>query len=264
MRVAVAQFSAGMDKATNLQRITSLTAEAAGAGARLVVFPEAAMCDFGNPEDDLRPLAEPLDGPFVTALSRLASRHRLAVVAGMFETAPGQQKVLNTAVMVDADRGLVSAYRKQYLYDALGEVESDRLASGSEPPEVLEIDGFRVAMIICYDMRFPGLVAGIADRGAEVLLVPSAWVVGPLKEEHWTVLTHARAIENTMYVAGAGQGAPYYTARSTIVDPFGVTLASLGELPGVATAEISRERLEAVRKKLPVLAQRNRTRVEAR
>jgi len=166
MRVAVAQFSAGMDKAANLQRITSLTAEAAGAGARLVVFPEAAMCDFGNPEDDLRPLAEPLDGPFVTALSRLASRHRLAVVAGMFETAPGQQKVLNTAVMVDADRGLVSAYRKQYLYDALGEVESDRLASGSEPPEVLEIDGFRVAMIICYDMRFPGLVAGIADRGA--------------------------------------------------------------------------------------------------
>ena len=89
-------------------------------------------------------------------------------------------------------------------------------------------------------------------------------MVGPLKEEHWTVLTHARAIENTMYVAGAGQGAPYYTARSTIVDPFGVTLASLGELPGVATAEISRERLEAVRKKLPVLAQRNRTRVEAR
>jgi predicted amidohydrolase len=252
-----------MDKAANLQRITELTSEAAGAGARLVVFPEAAMCDFGNPKDDLHALAEPLDGPFVNALTRLASRHRLSVVAGMFETVPGEQKVLNTVVMIGPDRGLASAYRKQHLYDALGDVESDRLMPGNDPPEVLEVDGFRVAMIICYDMRFPNLVASVADRGAEVLLVPAAWVVGPLKEEHWTVLTHARAIENTMYVAGAGQGAPYYTARSVIVDPFGVTLASLGETPGVATAEISRERLESVRKKLPVLAQRNRTPVAA-
>jgi deaminated glutathione amidase len=258
MKIGVAQFSAGMDKAANLQRITALVADAAAVGARLVVFPEAAMCDFGEPADDLRALAEPLDGPFVATLGRLASRHRLAIVAGMFETAPGDQRVLNTAVLVDADRGLVSAYRKQYLYDALGEVESDRLQAGDEAPEVVEIDGFRVAMIICYDMRFPSLVASVADRGAEVLLVPSAWVVGPLKEEHWTVLTHARAIENTMYVAGAGQGGPSYTARSVIVDPFGVTLASLGETPGVATAEVSHERLLAVRTKLPVLAQRNR------
>jgi predicted amidohydrolase len=259
MRIAVAQFSADMDKAANLQRITTLVADAAGAGARLVVFPEAAMCDFGAPTDDLHGLAEPLDGPFVSGLGRLASRHRLAVVAGMFETSPGDQRVLNTAVLVDAERGLVSAYRKQYLYDALGEVESDRLTPRHEPPEVIEIDGFRVAMIICYDMRFPTLVASVADRGAEVLLVPSAWVAGPMKEEHWTVLTHARAIENTMYVAAAGQGGPSYTARSVIVDPFGVTLASLGETPGVATAEISHQRLDAVRKKLPVVAQRNRT-----
>jgi predicted amidohydrolase len=247
-----------MDKAANLQRITNHVADAAAAGARLVVFPEAAMCDFGAPTDDLRALAEPLDGPFVAALVRLASRHHLAVAAGMFETAPGDQRVLNTAVLVDRDRGLVSAYRKQYLFDALGEVESDRLRAGSEPPEVVEIDGFRVAMIICYDMRFPNLVASVADRGAELLLVPAAWVVGPLKEEQWNVLTHARAIENTMYVAGAGQGGPSYTARSVIVDPFGVTLASLGEAPGVTTADLSHERLAAVRAKLPVLAQRNR------
>jgi deaminated glutathione amidase len=259
MKIAVAQFSAGMDKAANLQRITTLVADAAGSGARLVVFPEAAMSDFGAPTDDLRAAAEPLDGPFVTALIRLASRHRLAVVAGMFERAPGDQRVFNTAVLVDAERGLVSAYRKQYLYDALGEVESDRLLPGNEPPEVLDIDGFRLAMIICYDMRFPSLVANVADRGAEVLLVPSAWVAGPMKEEHWTVLTHARAIENTMYVAAAGQGGPAYTARSVIVDPFGVTLTSLGEVPGVATADVSHERLLAVRTKLPVLAQRSRT-----
>jgi predicted amidohydrolase len=113
-------------------------------------------------------------------------------------------------------------------------------------------------MIICYDMRFPSLVASVADGGADVLLVPSAWVAGPLKEEHWTVLTRARAIENTMYVAAAGQSGPGYTARSVIVDPFGVTLTSLGETTGMASAEVSHERLLAVRTKLPVLAQRNR------
>jgi predicted amidohydrolase len=132
---------------------------------------------------------------------------------------------------------------------------------GTASPEILEVDGFRVAMIVCYDMRFPNIVSDMADRGAEVLLVPSAWVAGPLKEEHWTVLTHARAIENTMYVAAAGQGGRDYTARSVIVDPFGATLAGLGESEGVAAADISHERLREVRAKLPVLAQRSRTAV---
>ena len=76
MRVAVAQFSAGMSKPANLERIAKLTADAAESGARVVVFPEAAMCDFGEKTDDLRGVAEPLDGRFVSTLSGLAARHR--------------------------------------------------------------------------------------------------------------------------------------------------------------------------------------------
>ena len=91
MRVAVAQFSAGMSKPANLERIAKLTAQAADSGARLVVFPEGAMCDFGVKTDDLHSVAEPLDGRFVTTLSELAARHRTTVVAGMFESIAGER-----------------------------------------------------------------------------------------------------------------------------------------------------------------------------
>jgi len=258
MRVAVAQFSATLDKAANLDHITALAGEAAGGGAQLVVLPEAAMCDFGQESDDLHSRAEPLDGPFVKALTRLAARHRIAIAAGMFEAIPGDHLIHNTVVLVDPGSGLVGTFRKLHLYDALGDLESRRLRPGLEEPEIYEIRGFKVAMVVCYDLRFPQLIASVADRGAELLLVPAAWVAGPLKEEHWTVLTQARAIENTMYVAGAGQVGTGYCGRSVVIDPFGVKLASLGESEAVGFADVSRERLEAVRAKLPLLRQRAR------
>src|SRR5882672_12689978 len=106
MKVAVAQFGPGMNKPANLERITRLAAQAADLGARLVVFPEAAMCDFGEKTDDLHAVAEPLDGRFVTALSELAARHRMTVVAGMFESIAGERLIHNSAVVVDPSKGL--------------------------------------------------------------------------------------------------------------------------------------------------------------
>ena len=87
-------------------------------------------------------------------------------------------------------------------------------------------------------------------------MAPAAWVAGPLKEEHLSVVAHARAIDNTVYVAVAGQGPPAYTGRSVIVDPLGATLAALADADGVATAEVTRDRLQAARSRLPVLKQR--------
>src|SRR3979411_1495443 len=121
MRVAVAQFGAGMDKAANLERITALTARAADAGARVVVFPEAAMCDFGAQADDLHSMSEPLDGRFVQTLSELAARYEIAVVAGMFESISNDHLIYNAAIVVDAAQGLVGAYHKRHLFDAFGE-----------------------------------------------------------------------------------------------------------------------------------------------
>jgi deaminated glutathione amidase len=256
MRVAVAQFSAGMSKPANLERITKLTAQAADSGARLVVFPEAAMCDFGQKTDDLRSVAEPLDGRFVTTLSELAARHRMIVVAGMFESIPGDHLIHNSAIVVDPVKGLVGTFHKRHLFDAFGEVESERFRAGEEDPLQIEVDGYRAAVVICYDMRFASYIECAADQGAELMLAPAAWVAGPLKEEHLSVVGRARALDNTMYVAVSGQAGVAYTGRSVIVDPLGVTIAGLGDGEGIAVADVSHERLKEARARLPILAQR--------
>jgi predicted amidohydrolase len=256
MRIAVAQLSATMSKPANLERIAELTARAADAGARLVVFPEGAMCDFGTKTDDIHSTAEPLDGHFVQALSKLADRFDLTVVAGMFESIPGEHLIYNSAVVVAPSAGLAGVYRKRHLFDAFGEIESERFLAGEADPLVVDIDGFKVGVVICYDMRFASFIERAADGGADLIVAPAAWVAGPLKEEHLSVVAHARAIDNTVYVAVAGQGPPAYTGRSVIVDPLGATLAGLGEADGVATAEVTRDRLKAARARLPVLTQR--------
>lgn len=256
MRIAVVQLTATMSKQTNLERIGELTVRAADAGARLVVFPEGAMCDFGAKTDDLHSVAEPLDGPFVGALSRLADRFDLTLVAGMFESIPGELLIYNSAVVVGPSAGLAGVYRKHHLFDAFGEIESERFRAGDEDPLLVEVDGFKVGVVICYDMRFASFIERAGDGGADVIAAPAAWVAGPLKEEHLSVVAHARAIDNTVYVAVAGQGPPTYTGRSVIVDPLGATLAGLGEADGVVTADVSRDRLKAARARLPVLSQR--------
>jgi deaminated glutathione amidase len=256
LRIAIGQFSAGMDKPANLERVSDLTARAADAGAGLIVFPEGAMCDFGGPTDDLRGLAEPLDGRFVQTLSEFAARFGLTVVAGMFESILGEKLIYNSAVVVDPTKGLVGVYRKRHLFDAFGEIESERFCRGDQDPLLVEVGGFKAAVVICYDIRFASFIERAADAGAELLVAPAAWVAGPLKEEHLGILAHARALDNTMYVAVGAQTGPAYTGRSVIVDPLGATLAGLGEAEGVAVAELSHERLKAARARLPVLAQR--------
>jgi predicted amidohydrolase len=256
MKIAVVQLSATMSKPGNLERIADLTARAANAGARLVVFPEGAMCDFGTKSDDLHRVAEPLDGQFVQALSKLADRFDLTLVAGMFESIPAEHMIYNSAVVVAPSSGLAGVYRKRHLFDAFGEIESERFRAGDEDPLLVDINGFKVGVVICYDMRFASFIERAADGGADVIAAPAAWVAGPLKEEHLSVVAHARAIDNTVYIAIAGQGPPAYTGRSVIIDPLGAALAGLGEADGVATAEVSHDRLKAARARLPVLSQR--------
>ncbi len=264
MRVAVVQFAAGTDKPANLSRVGQLISRAADAGAELIVAPEAAMHPFGGPGDPLAALAEPLDGPFVSGLAATAAEHGVTVVAGMFESVPvdlsraGSTKAYNTVVAVDAG-GLIGRYRKLHLFDALGWRESDSLASGDiDGSELLVFPcgGLTVGVLTCYDVRFPELGRALADRGVTLLALPAAWVAGPGKEEQWSTLVRARAIENTAYVAAAGQGPPTYAGRSMIVDPVGVPLAQLGDDEAIALAEVSADRVEQVRQRMPSLAHR--------
>jgi predicted amidohydrolase len=258
VRVAVGQFESGTDPGANLKRALDLLTTAAEAGAELVVLPEAAMYPLDRPAGELAAAAEALDGPFVTALAKVAAGLGVTAVAGMFEKAPGEQRVHNTVVAV-GPAGLLGRYRKLHLYDALGRRESDALVAGRiDGGEllVLRLDEVVVGIVTCYDLRFPELFRALADREVTVFAVPAAWVAGPLKEEHWMTMCRARAIENTSYLLAAAQPPPKYCGRSLVLDPMGVCLAGLGETEGLATAEISAERVRAVRAALPVLAQR--------
>ena len=203
MKVALVQVAAGLDKAENLRSVHALVSEAAQSGPDLVVLPEAVMHDFGPTDSDLAAVAEPLDGPFVSALAFLAREHGTAIVAGMFEATDGLP--YNTLVALDANGDLIAAYRKVHLYDSFGYRESDRLTPGPLEVATVDVADARIGVMTCYDLRFPEIARLLVDAGATVLAVPAAWVRGPLKESHWDTLLRARAIENTVYVAAAAQ-----------------------------------------------------------
>lgn len=267
MRVALLQFAAGPDVVDNLDQLGRLARESVrdvGGDLQLLVAPEAAQAEFGPPDRSLRPVAESLDGRFVTELGKVAAELRTTIIAGMFEEGPDEPdremgRVYNTLVTLGPDGTLVGTYRKAHLYDAFGVRESDRMVPGDADPVVLDIAEHRVGLATCYDLRFPELMRLLAEAGAEVLAVPAAWHRGPLKEDHWTTLVRARAIENTCYVAAAAQSAPHYCGRSMLVDPLGVVSASLGEEPGQCSGRVSRERIEEVRRRNPTLKHRRFT-----
>jgi predicted amidohydrolase len=258
MRIAVVQYAAGMDKPANLERLTSLVDAAADDGAGLVVAPEGAMHDFGPPELALAPVAEPLDGRFVTGISEVAARRGVTVVAGMFESVTGDlSRAYNTVVAVGPTGALIGHYRKQHLFDALGWRESDRLVGGvAEDRLVFDCGELRVGVLTCYDIRFPELTRALADDGVTLIAAPSAWVAGPLKAQQFRTLATARAIENVCYLAAAVQSPPSYTGHSALIDPFGVVVTELGDEDGVAVGEASLARVEECRARMPSLTHR--------
>ena len=261
--VAVAQFAPGPDPEANLATIRRLTADAVGLGAGLVVFPEYSQFFDRAPGPSWSPMAEPLDGTFVAALAELADESGAVVVAGLVERADEVLKFHNTVVAVAPGRGLVASYRKIHLYDAFGAAESDWVEPGEiGEPQTFEWGGLSVGLQTCYDIRFPEVTRRIVDAGADLVLVPAEWVSGPMKAHHWRTLITARALENTIYVAGADHIPPVGVGASLVVDPMGVALASLGEVEGVATATVDPARIAAVRQVNPSLRLR-RFRVEA-
>jgi deaminated glutathione amidase len=247
MQVVLVQEASSVDPDVNRERLAALVPD----DADLVVLPEAFARDFGEAGSGLAEVAESLDGPFVTEVARLAAERRTTVVAGMFERADGPP--YNTVVVRG---GAVADYRKIHLYDSFGYRESDVLAAGKLTPVTFELAGFTVGVMTCYDLRFPELGRRLVDAGADVLVVPSAWVAGPRKVEHWTTLLRARAIENTVYVVGVGQPGPRYTGHSMVVDPLGDVVASTGDGPAVVRAELDPAAVLRARETNPSLANR--------
>jgi predicted amidohydrolase len=260
MRIALCQLPASSDPAVNLRRVRDALGEAAHGGADLAVFPEAMLVRFGS---DLRAAAEPLDGPFCSAVASACANARVAAVLGTFEPAP-DGRVYNTAVAFSADGSLAASYRKLHLFDAFSQHESDLVAPGSDVV-LSTLAGTTVGVQICYDIRFPELTRALAAGGASLVTVSAAWQAGTFKEEHWVTLLRARAIENTVWIAAAGQvpdldekptRAPTGVGRSLLIDPLGVVRADLGPSAGVTVTKADLSLVDSVRATLPSLANR--------
>jgi deaminated glutathione amidase len=255
--IAVAQFAPGTEPQQNLTAIRLLAETAVSRGARLVVFPEYSSYFAGQLGADFLVAAEPLDGPFISGVRALSTELGIYLVVGLVEKIADAERFSNTLVAVSPSGDILSLYRKLHLYDAFGDRESDWVQPGELlPPQTFEFEGFVVGLQTCYDLRFPEVTRFLVDAGATLVLVPSEWVRGPLKEHHWRTLVTARALENTIYVAAADQTPPIGVGNSMIVDPMGVALATLGEQTDVAVATISLARIEAVRAVNPALALR--------
>ena len=252
--IAVAQFAPVADSVHNLATIRTLTERAVGRGASLVVFPEYSS--YFEPElgQGYVDAAQRLDGDFVAGLAALATEFQIHPVAGLVETSPDTARFSNTLVAIAPDGTIVASYRKLHLYDAFGSRESDWVVAGDiGEPETFAWGGFTVGLQTCYDARFPEVTRRLVDAGADLVLLPSEWVRGPLKEHHWRTLLTARAIENTIYVAAADQAPPTGVGNSMVIDPMGVEIATIGEATDVAVAWLSPERVHRVRETNPAL-----------
>jgi predicted amidohydrolase len=258
--VAAGQFAAIADVSANLAAIERLTAAAASQGASVAVFPEASMYAFNASAGELADVARREARRFEAAIHALAVRHRMTLAVGMYCQGSGPL-ARNTFIVAGSDGRTLGRYDKLHLYDAFSYRESDK----NEPAPLqdnfgelctFDAGGLRFGILNCYDLRFPEMARALIDQGADVLLVGSGWVSGPLKEMHWETLLRARAIENTCFVAAACQPPPLSVGLSMIVDPSGLPITTVAQEEGIAVARLSADRLARVREVLPCLEHR--------
>ena len=263
MRIACIQMTSRDDKAANLEKAERLVAEAARAGAEIVVLPE--KWNFIGEAAGMQAAAEPLEGgESVDAMAEWAAAHGITLVGGSItERREGREKLSNTCLVFGPERTLSAVYRKIHLFDVEVGGQVYRESEAEEPGDeavVVAADGWTIGLSICYDVRFPELYNALALEGADLLTVPSHFTLHTGRD-HWEVLLRARAIENHCYVAAAAQlgetrpGKPSY-GRSLIVDPWGLVLAQAPDEETFIAAELEKARLEEVRRSLPSLAGR--------
>jgi len=257
VRIALGQMASGTDTAANLATIEEFAARAAAGGADLITFPEYATYEKKMVDASFPEVAQPLDGPVCAELARIAGRHRVAVVAGVVESSPDPARAYNTLVAIDPGGRRLAAYRKVHLFDAQGFSESAFVAPGpSTDPVIFTYAGVHIGLMTCYDLRFPEQARGMSDAGANLVLTCASWVPGEHKTAQWRTLLSARAIENSLYVAGACQAPPVSVGHSLLADPMGQIIAEAGLDPDVIFADISLPMIDTVREHFPTHTQR--------
>ena len=264
-KIALVQMRSSTIKSENLKLSVDYIRQAAKKKIELVCFPEFQMA-YSPLEQSARELStiaeNAINGNFITTLRKEAKRHRIKIIATIYENIDTKRKkktdyrVSDTAIMISEKGDVMSIYRKLHLYDALGFKESVKLVGGNNIERPVKVGIGKIGLEICYDIRFPEMSRILTLDGADVLAIPSGWVQGIMKEEHWQIMLKARAIENGCYVIAPDQVGNIFSGRSMVIDPFGITLLDMGNKEGVGVVEIARDRVESVRKSLPLLKNR--------
>jgi len=261
IRAACVQLRTGVDRAGNLAAAEALIREAAADGATLIVTPEmTTLLDRDRPR--LRASLAQTDVDEVASFSALSEELDATIIIGSMPVpVDGEDKVANTQFAFSGGQ-LLATYDKIHLFDVdlpTGESwrESSLYRSGDEAV-IIEAEGAQIGLSICYDMRFPHLYRSLAQEGAEILTIPSAFTV-PTGQAHWHVLLRARAIETGSFVLAAAQGGEHEDGRVTyghslIVSPWGEILAEKADdEPGFVAADLDLERSRDMRTRIPSL-----------
>ncbi len=263
MRAGAVQLNATDDVDRNLERADRLVRDAARQGAELVVLPE--KWSVLGTADQIAAGAQPLDGPCMTWAIDAARELGIDLIAGSIaELREGRDKTSNTSVHIAPDGEIRGVYRKLHMFDV--EVEGTVYAESDheEPGEEVVVSPLTgdagIGMSICYDVRFPELYQALAADGAQVIAIPAAFTL-PTTRDHWELLLRARAIETQSFVIGANQIGPHpggfrSGGRSTIVDPWGLVLATAPDHETAIVAELDFSLLRDIRRRLPSLTHR--------
>jgi predicted amidohydrolase len=267
VRAALVQLCSGDDPAANLGVTAALVREAAAGGAGLVLTPECTNIVSMDRERQQALLREEAEDMTLAGLAAVAAECAVWLILGSLCLRAGgaDGRFVNRSLLIAPDGGVRARYDKIHMFDvALRDGEAYRESAAYRPGEravLAEAAGLRVGMTVCYDLRFPRLYRDLAQAGAEVLTVPSAFTV-PTGEAHWHVLLRARAIETGAYVLApaqsgthaAGQGAARRTyGHSLAVSPWGEVLADAGDGVGVVFAEVDPGEVARARAMVPSL-----------
>jgi len=251
LRAALGEYDTGWhDPEASIRRAHDVIAGAARLRARLVVLPE--MCSTGFTMEGNR-WAEPLsaDQGASGALAAAAREYRVWVLAGLAVREISPARLVNAAVLFDPAGTIATIYRKQRLFTYAGEHE---VYAQGDSPVVVNIEGARVGLFICFDLRFPELFRAVAPD-VDAILLAANWP--ERRRAHWDVLTRARAIENQCYVVavnrtGVGDGVEY-DGGSVAYDPWGEPLGIGGGVNAPRVVDIDPARVKLVRARYPFL-----------
>lgn len=265
MRCALIQMTSGQDVDTNLQQAKKLLQQAMQANARLAVLPEMFAC-LGVKNQYQLSKSRFHESDVIATLCDWAKQFQLYLIAGSIplieDNLPEKNKVLATCLVISPEGKVLERYNKMHLFDVdvddeKGSYRESDTFIGGASPKTTHIDGHKLGLSICYDLRFPELYQHYQSLGCEIITVPSAFTYAT-GEQHWEILLRARAIETQCFVLAADQVGVHEDGRRTwgqsmIVSPTGEVLAQGdSEFPQVVVADLDFNVLEQCRKNMPI------------